>query len=64
MMQRIEAIQTSEVSGASKFKLSAAAVRLFGDRLVDEVGDADMKIHQEPHGEDPDDQLDLHRPRW
>ncbi len=36
-----------------------ALVQLLGDRLVDEIGDAGHEIHQEAHGEDPDDQAGL-----
>ena len=36
-----------------------ALVLLLGDRLVDEVRHAGHEVHQEPHGEDPDDELGL-----
>ena len=36
-----------------------ALVLLFGDGLVDEVRHAGHEVHQEAHGEDPDDELGL-----
>ena len=59
VMHRIDAIQISRVSGASKLNSFRPAILRFGDRLVDEVRHAGHEVHQEPHGEDPDDQLGL-----
>ena len=58
-MHRIDAIQIRRVSGSSKSNSFRPVYLLFGDRLVDEVRHAGHEVHQEPHGEDPDDQLGL-----
>ena len=58
-MHRIDAIQISRVSGCSKSNSFRPLYLLLGDRLVDEVRHARHEVHQEPHREDPDDQLGL-----
>ena len=58
-MHRMDAIQIRRVSGCSKSNSVQSLVLLLGDRLVDEVRHAGHEVHQEAHGEDPDDELGL-----
>ena len=60
-METMEVIQTSEVSGASKFISSALPYLRLGDDAVDEVGGGAGDEHDDAHDEDPDEQLHLDR---
>ncbi len=59
--ERIDVSHTRNVSGASKFILSAFCVPGLRDRAVDQVRHAARDDHHDAHDEDPDEQLDLHR---
>ena len=59
VMHRMDAIQMRRVSGCSKSNSFMPLYLLLGDGLVDEVRHAGHEVHQEAHGEDPDDQLGL-----
>ena len=59
--ETIDVIQTSEVSGASKFIRWAVAYFALAHALVQEVRHAGREDHHHAHHEDPDEQLDLDR---